>query len=750
MKKVYWIIITGIIIIGGFVMLQIFKPNTQMDLKKSIQSILSQSLSKGIVVNSHGIPFYHWALDTSGFNVTQENGLKISDYNWSVTIQADFVLQNDNVLKWADLPENINKSFWVEQEEYPIPKYKYGLTFCNVTEAQKDNIKYVNLTLENSENLTWDEVSQIGNSIIINKNNRIVEFSHDDILTDFTIEEINKNSILVGGLASNFIDSGDGTYCIDFDPTITLNGERIGIDSILTNVSMETGDSNFTHLNISTSPPYDDLVLYWSFDGDAKDTEGTTIYDITRYNKDGTYYNNAVANSSNGLFGNGAEFDGISDYIEIGNNPVGGSKNASFSFWAKGFLSDDNDPRLFDTNGVWMRIDTGGSDDIGVRVTDGVDLCGADSGIIFSYGAWHHLAVVFEANNELKFYLNGVEQSTGFPYNCSAVDFIEAGGNLRIGNEQPGTSRSFNGTIDEFMIFNTSLTEQQILDIYNNQSARFDQTGKQDLINQSYLNISSGNNKVNVTTVFDNNLNSNLSLFLGYYNSTGWFSTSPQNLTSGENASFTISSSSTNLTLNYTLIAGWNTTTSFYTPIVYDDIILNYYSEGVSDETPPYFQDISNQTIDNATALYYNINATDETSFGCFTVNDTTNFKINCTGMLENNTHLAVQVYRINITINDSSNNLNSSIMQVNVTEAVTDTCTCPGLNNNWEINHEDSCVINDNCDLGTGTLSFTGTGTTKCNATINTTDLGDPGDGGILSMLKDCIINTLPLILLK
>ena len=75
-------------------------------------------------------------------------------------------------------------------------------------------------------------------------------------------------------------------------------------------------------------------------------------------------------------------------------------------------------------------------------------------------------------------------------------------------------------------------------------------------------------------------------------------------------------------------------------------------------------------------------------------------------------------------------------------TEGAADTCTCTGLNNNWEIDMSDYCNITDACDLGTGTLSFTGEGITRCDAQIDTTNLGDPGAGGSLYILDDCWIN--------
>jgi len=71
----------------------------------------------------------------------------------------------------------------------------------------------------------------------------------------------------------------------------------------------------------------------------------------------------------------------------------------------------------------------------------------------------------------------------------------------------------------------------------------------------------------------------------------------------------------------------------------------------------------------------------------------------------------------------------------------VVDTCTCAGLNNNWEIDMADNCEITEACDLGTGTLSFTGAGWCKCNASVDTTNLGDPGASGTLYIQDSCKI---------
>ena len=91
------------------------------------------------------------------------------------------------------------------------------------------------------------------------------------------------------------------------------------------------------------------------------------------------------------------------------------------------------------------------------------------------------------------------------------------------------------------------------------------------------------------------------------------------------------------------------------------------------DTTAPYFIDgtPTNQTIGYNDALNYNINATDAVGFGCFDINDTTNFQINCSGYLQNKTFLGVALYNLNVSINDTTGNENSTLFWVNVTKGI-------------------------------------------------------------------------------
>lgn len=155
------------------------------------------------------------------------------------------------------------------------------------------------------------------------------------------------------------------------------------------------------------------------------------------------------------------------------------------------------------------------------------------------------------------------------------------------------------------------------------------------------------------------------------------------------------------------------------------------------DLTNPVFTSLVNQTNEYATALGYNINTSD-TNFDCFAVNDTTNFRINCSGFLKNNTLLSLGMYHLNITINDSAGNVNSSLMWVNVSDTIAPDFSSftnrtiydwDGLNYNLNATdaHGVSCFsVNDtinfkiNCSGNLENNTFLGAGLYWLNVSIN------------------------------
>ncbi|HUS50227.1 MAG TPA: hypothetical protein VMZ91_08670, partial [Candidatus Paceibacterota bacterium] len=94
-KKVILFILVSFIIIGligiaGYKFLQ--QPQSQSFLS-NIKSDILNVVSQEATINP-----YHTNPELEYFNVEIDNGLKISDFNWSATIQGELVLYNDNVL----------------------------------------------------------------------------------------------------------------------------------------------------------------------------------------------------------------------------------------------------------------------------------------------------------------------------------------------------------------------------------------------------------------------------------------------------------------------------------------------------------------------------------------------------------------------------------------------------------------------------------------------------------------------------
>jgi|GEM_PF-5758180 len=92
----------------------------------------------------------------------------------------------------------------------------------------------------------------------------------------------------------------------------------------------------------------------------------------------------------------------------------------------------------------------------------------------------------------------------------------------------------------------------------------------------------------------------------------------------------------------------------------------------VNDTTYPTWDEIpSNQTVEYGSAFNYNVNASDNVAVDSYFVDDTANFIINTTGWIKNNTALSLGIYTLNISVNDTSNNINSTVFSVNVSDTI-------------------------------------------------------------------------------
>ena len=103
-------------------------------------------------------------------------------------------------------------------------------------------------------------------------------------------------------------------------------------------------------------------------------------------------------------------------------------------------------------------------------------------------------------------------------------------------------------------------------------------------------------------------------------------------------------------------------------------LLINVTFVAAPDTTPPYFTTIpANASINYNFPLSVIFAAADETLFGSYKVNDS-RFVINTTGGLKNNTVLGVGIYIMNVSINDTVGNSNSTMYRVDVNQIASQT----------------------------------------------------------------------------
>ncbi|PIO05692.1 hypothetical protein COT47_03690, partial [Candidatus Woesearchaeota archaeon CG08_land_8_20_14_0_20_43_7] len=88
------------------------------------------------------------------------------------------------------------------------------------------------------------------------------------------------------------------------------------------------------------------------------------------------------------------------------------------------------------------------------------------SSAILGLNKWYHIVMVYDPDSGGKLYVNGtlVDTSTNISTNNNNIF------NLTIGSSEKSLARIYNGTIDEVMIFNRSLSAEQIFALYINRT----------------------------------------------------------------------------------------------------------------------------------------------------------------------------------------------------------------------------------------------------------------------------------------
>jgi len=336
-------------------------------------------------------------------------------------------------------------------------------------------------------------------------------------------------------------------------------------NSIYSNVTQE---ANFSHLNISTNIDasgidWSRLVLYYPFDVQENTADNKT-YDYAKSN-DGTLMNGVKFNSTCTLgYGNCYTFDGSNDYINIVSgyaNLLNGNNNHTISIWYN-VNSYANTPMPISSSGggAVYYLQLGSS-----NTYWGVGATYRRYPITMTAGNWYNIVLVKNGTGDNgTLYFNGNVQTPNFG---SLASTLSGGPDLYLGVYAGGASYQLNGSIDEVMIFNTSLNSSQVTALYNNQSARFVNNGT-----QTYnFNMSLDSNWFSITENKQTFFKSNITKRFGYWDGSKYVYTPYQT-----SDLFYINNpiSNKNFSIDYLLQAG-NLTNPFYSPVLGSGVGLN-------------------------------------------------------------------------------------------------------------------------------------------------------------------------------
>jgi hypothetical protein len=213
-----------------------------------------------------------------------------------------------------------------------------------------------------------------------------------------------------------------------------------------------------------------------SLSGDA-DGVANAAKDYSQYSNNGTAYN-VTYNSTGGYDGKGAYmFDGASDYIDLNKKaiPIGAK---TISFWVKtsvstdGILIDDCG-RASSLDGTVITMDWTGTGTVKAysnKGSAGDGRWGVEGTTNVSDNKWHHIVLTWDGTTDsdtVKLYVDNIVEANG---TADSTEINPASFNTVVGASGYDLSSPFNGTIDEVIIYNHSLSAEQIQALYNNRT----------------------------------------------------------------------------------------------------------------------------------------------------------------------------------------------------------------------------------------------------------------------------------------
>jgi outer membrane protein assembly factor BamB len=206
------------------------------------------------------------------------------------------------------------------------------------------------------------------------------------------------------------------------------------------------------------------LVGYWKFD----EGSGTTAYDSSGYNNDGTVYGASWVDGRSS--GSALSFDGADDYVYISDSPSLRVNNLTVMAWVYSpipFVNQHKDARIVSKEynayfpGIGYGLDVRNQGYVNCELAYSTNEWAQQlmSNFILQEGYWHHVAFTYD-HSQIKLYIDGeLDVSTSF-----AEDIIHSDWGVYIGGNPVGwpAPQHFTGKIDDVRIYDRALDEEEI------------------------------------------------------------------------------------------------------------------------------------------------------------------------------------------------------------------------------------------------------------------------------------------------
>lgn len=205
--------------------------------------------------------------------------------------------------------------------------------------------------------------------------------------------------------------------------------------------------------------PTNGLVGWWPFDGNANDISGNGNH--------GSAVGASLTADRHGLPNNAYDFDGLNDYILVSGSgiPVDGK---TYSVWVNADVLTNNSRSIIEhgapSSSRWALRVMNNQIESAYGIGCSGNTTAAQSTNDMTANDWKHIAVRDNGGNTLEIFLNGTLVSTQ-SVNNQGTNCSTAG--LYFGVDIFGAAEFFNGKLDDIGVWNRSLTNEEIAQLYS-------------------------------------------------------------------------------------------------------------------------------------------------------------------------------------------------------------------------------------------------------------------------------------------